>query len=125
MRLISLARISALSVTLVLANTGFAEEDQYAGLEEVVVTAQKREATLQDTPVAVSVVSGTELTNKGIADIQELEIAAPSLNTSQNQSSSQQTFSIRGLGTSGNNAGLEPSVGVFIDGVYRSRSVCY
>jgi outer membrane receptor protein involved in Fe transport len=122
MRLISLARVSALSVTLVLANTGFAEEDQYAGLEEVVVTAQKREATLQDTPVAVSVVSGTELTNKGIADIQELEIAAPSLNTSQNQSSSQQTFSIRGLGTSGNNAGLEPSVGVFIDGVYRSRA---
>ena len=42
MRLISVARISVLSVTLVLANTGFAEEDQYAGLEEVVVTAQKR-----------------------------------------------------------------------------------
>ncbi len=59
MRLISVARISVLSVTLVLANTGFAEEDQYAGLEEVVVTAQKREATLQDTPVAVSVVSGS------------------------------------------------------------------
>ena len=63
MRLISVARTSVLSVTLVLANTGFAEEDQYAGLEEVVVTAQKREATLQDTPVAVSVVSGVDLTN--------------------------------------------------------------
>ncbi len=122
MRLIKMVRISVLSAALLTANVGMAEEGQYAGLEEVVVTAQKREATLQETPVAVSVVSGIDLKNKGIADIQELEIAAPSLNTSQNQSTSQQTFSIRGLGTSGNNAGLEPSVGVFIDGVYRSRA---
>lgn len=122
MRLIKMVHVSALSATLFLANAGVAEEDQYAGLEEVVVTAQKREATLQETPVAVSVVTGVDLINKGIADIQELEIATPSLNTGQNQSTSQQTFSIRGLGTSGNNAGLEPSVGVFIDGVYRSRA---
>ncbi|MFT7244966.1 MAG: iron complex outermembrane receptor protein [Candidatus Azotimanducaceae bacterium] len=121
MRLIKMVHVSALSATLFMANAAMAE-DQYAGLEEVVVTAQKREATLQETPVAVSVVTGVDLTNKGIADIQELEIATPSLNTGQNQSTSQQTFSIRGLGTSGNNAGLEPSVGVFIDGVYRSRA---
>ncbi len=122
MRLIKIAHLFALSATLMMTSTGQAAEDEYAGLEEVVVTAQKREATLQETPVAVSVVTGVDLTNKGIADIQELEIATPSLNTGQNQSTSQQTFSIRGLGTSGNNAGLEPSVGVFIDGVYRSRA---
>ena len=122
MKLIKMVQVSALSAALMMASAARTEEGQYAGLEEVVVTAQKREATLQETPVAVSVVTGVDLTNKGISDIQELEIATPSLNTGQNQSSSQQTFSIRGLGTSGNNAGLEPSVGVFIDGVYRSRA---
>lgn len=113
MRLIKMARISALLAALMMAISALAEQGQYAGIEEIVVTAQKREATLQDTPVAVSVVSGEDLTNIGIADIQELEMAAPSLNTGQNQSSSQQTFSIRGLGTSGNNAGLALSRGFY------------
>jgi outer membrane receptor protein involved in Fe transport len=122
MRLIKIVQVGMLSVTLLATNISLAQEDLFTGIEEVVVTAQKREATLQETPVAVSVVSGEDLVTKRIDDIQELEIATPSLNTGQNQTSSQQTFSIRGLGTSGNNAGLEPSVGVFIDGVYRSRA---
>lgn len=122
MKLHKIVRISALSAALLAANTGLAQEDTYSGLEEVLVTAQKRTATLQDTPVAVSVVSGEFLKQKSLDDIQEMELAVPSLNVTQSQSSSQQTFSIRGLGTSGNNAGLEPSVGVFIDGVYRSRA---
>ena len=122
MRLINVVQVGVLSVTLLATSLSLAQEDLFTGIEEVVVTAQKREATLQETPVAVSVVSGEDLVTKRIDDIQELEIATPSLNTGQNQTSSQQTFSIRGLGTSGNNAGLEPSVGVFIDGVYRSRA---
>jgi outer membrane receptor protein involved in Fe transport len=122
MRLIKIVQVGVLSVTSLATNISLAQEDLFTGIEEVVVTAQKREATLQETPVAVSVVSGEDLVTKRIDDIQELEIATPSLNTGQNQTSSQQTFSIRGLGTSGNNAGLEPSVGVFIDGVYRSRA---
>jgi outer membrane receptor protein involved in Fe transport len=122
MKLHKIVRISALSVAVLAANTGLAQEETYSGLEEVLVTAQKRTATLQDTPVAVSVVSGELLKQRSLDDIQEMELAVPSLSVTQNQSSSQQTFSIRGLGTSGNNAGLEPSVGVFIDGVYRSRA---
>ena len=122
MKLHKIVRISALSVAVLAANTGLAQEETYRGLEEVIVTAQKRTATLQDTPVAVSVVSGELLKQRSLDDIQEMELAVPSLSVTQNQSSSQQTFSIRGLGTSGNNAGLEPSVGVFIDGVYRSRA---
>ena len=122
MKLHKTVRISALSAALLAANTGLAQEEAYSGLEEILVTAQKRTATLQDTPVAVSVVSGELLKQKSLDDIQEMELAVPSLNVTQNQSSSQQTFAIRGLGTSGNNPGLEPSVGVFIDGVYRSRA---
>jgi iron complex outermembrane receptor protein len=122
MKLHKIVRFSALSAALLAANTGLAQEEEYSGLEEILVTAQKRTATLQDTPVAVSVVSGELLKQKSLDDIQEMELAVPSLSVTQNQSSSQQTFAIRGLGTSGNNAGLEPSVGVFIDGVYRSRA---
>lgn len=122
MKLHKTLRISALSAALLAANTGLAQEETYSGLEEILVTAQKRTATLQDTPVAVSVVSGELLKQKSLDDIQEMELAVPSLNVTQKQSSSQQTFALRGLGTSGNNPGLEPSVGVFIDGVYRSRA---
>jgi len=122
MKLHKIVRFSALSAALLAANTGLAQEAEYSGLEEILVTAQKRTATLQDTPVAVSVVSGELLKQKSLDDIQEMELAVPSLSVTQNQSSSQQTFAIRGLGTSGNNAGLEPSVGVFIDGVYRRRA---
>ena len=122
MKLHKTVRISALSAALLAANTGLAQEEAYSGLEEILVTAQKRTATLQDTPVAVSVVSGELLKQKSLDDIQEMELAVPSLNVTQKQSSSQQTFALRGLGTSGNNPGLEPSVGVFIDGVYRSRA---
>ena len=122
MKLHKTVRISALSAALLAANTGLAQEETYSGLEEILVTAQKRTATLQDTPVAVSVVSGELLKQKSLDDIQEMELAVPSLNVTQKQSSSQQTFALRGLGTSGNNPGLEPSVGVFIDGVYRSRA---
>ena len=122
MKLHKTVRISALSAALLAANTGLAQEETYSGLEEILVTAQKRTATLQDTPVAVSVVSGELLKQKSLDDIQEMELAVPSLNVTQKQSSSQQTFALRGLGTSGNNPGLEPSVGVFIDGVYRIRA---
>jgi len=96
MKFHKIVRISALSAALLAANTGLAQEETYRGLEEVLVTAQKRTATLQDTPVAVSVVSGELLKQKSLDDIQEMELAVPSLSVTQNQSSSQQTFSIRG-----------------------------
>jgi len=118
----SFAFACAYVITTCSITSIYAEESSFAGIEEVIVTAQKRESTLQDTPVAVSAVSGEGLKDKGIAEIQDLELAVPSLDVTQSATSSQQVFSIRGLGTSGFNAGLEPSVGVFIDGVYRSRA---
>jgi iron complex outermembrane recepter protein len=87
----------------------------------IIVTATKRPTTLQETPVAVSVIGADDLKDSQIRDVRDLQLLAPSLTVVQQQSSSQTVFSIRGIGTSGNNAGLEPSVGVFVDGVYRSR----
>ncbi|MBU2586935.1 MAG: TonB-dependent receptor [Alphaproteobacteria bacterium] len=88
----------------------------------IIVTASKREQTLQETPISVSVTSGETLEQAQIRDVLDLQTVAPSLRVSQLQSSSSTTFIIRGFGNGDNNFGIEPSVGVFIDGVFRSRS---
>ena len=104
-----------------LAVPAFAQEDAEI-FEEILVTATKREQTLQEVPVAVSVVSANVMNEAQVLDIKDLQTLVPSLRVSQLQSSANATFLIRGFGNGANNAGVEPSVGVFIDGVYRSRS---
>ena len=91
-------------------------------LEEVVVTATKREQTLQDVPVAVTVTTGETITRAAVRDVADLASLVPSLRVTQLQTSTNTNFIIRGFGNGANNPGIEPSVGVFIDGVYRSRS---
>ena len=91
-------------------------------LDEIVVTATKRAQTLQEVPVAVSVVSAETIERAQVRDLIDLQTEVPSLRVDQLQSSSNTNFIIRGFGNGANNAGIEPSVGVFIDGVYRSRS---
>ncbi|MEG3125773.1 TonB-dependent receptor [Sphingomonas sp. GB1N7] len=89
---------------------------------DIIVTASKRAATLQDTPIAVSVTSAATIEQAQVRDLVDLQSLVPSLRVSQNQNSAATTFTIRGFGNGANNPGIEPSVGVFIDGVYRSRS---
>jgi outer membrane receptor protein involved in Fe transport len=100
-------------------NTGASDND-YGN--EIIVTASKRSQTLQDTPIAVSVASAADIENSQIRDLIDLQSAVPSLRVAQLQSSANTNFIIRGFGNGANNPGIEPSVGVFIDGVYRSRS---
>ena len=90
-------------------------------LEEVVVTATKRQQTLQEIPIAVSVVSAETIEQSQVLDIKDLQTLVPSLRVTQLQGSAQTNFIIRGFGNGANNPGIEPSVGVFVDGVYRSR----
>jgi len=92
------------------------------GSNVIIVTASKREQTLQETPISVSVTTGEVLENAQIRDVLDLQTVTPSLRVSQLQTSSASTFIIRGFGNGDNNFGIEPSVGVFIDGVFRSRS---
>ena len=90
-------------------------------IEEVIVTATKTEKTLQEVPVAVSVVSGDTIEKANIIDILDLKAVVPSLDTRQRTTSTQSTFFIRGFGNGDYNQGIEPSVAVFIDGIYRSK----
>ena len=92
------------------------------GDNEIVVTAQGRAQRLADVPVAISAVSAETLQNSGANDIRQLNQVAPSLLVSSTGSEANGSARIRGIGTVGDNPGLESSVPVFIDGVYRSRS---
>ena len=111
--------VSAAAATIG-AGTSVAQEATTLG--EIVVTAAKREQTLNDIPAAVSVTSAETIEKARITDILDLHLVVPSLRTSQLQTSTQTNFIIRGFGNGANNPGIESSVGVFIDGVYRSRS---
>ena len=88
----------------------------------IVVTAQGRSQALADVPIAVSAVSAETLQNSGASDIREVNQVAPSLLVSSTGNEANGSARIRGIGTVGDNPGLESSVPVFIDGVYRSRS---
>lgn len=98
------------------------EATSEAAFNEIVVTATKREVTLQDVPVAVTVTTAQTIERAHIRDIRDLATIVPSLRVGERQNPSNTNFFIRGFGNGANNAGIEPSVGVFIDGVYRSRS---
>ena len=101
---------------------GSAAAQDVTALEEIVVTATKREQTLQDVPVAVTVTPVETIQKASIQDITDLASIVTSLRVTTLQTSTQTNFVIRGFGNGANNPGIEPSVGVFIDGVYRSRS---
>ena len=89
---------------------------------EIVVTAQGRRQPLQDVPLAVTAVGGQSMQNSGATDIRALNQLAPSLLVSSTGTEANGSARIRGIGTVGDNPGLESSVAVFVDGVYRSRS---
>ncbi len=108
-----------------LAAPAFAQDAPAAeeeAVEEIIVTAQGRAQALSDVPVAISAVNAETLQNSGANDIRQLNQVAPSLLVSSTGSEANGSARIRGIGTVGDNPGLESSVPVFIDGVYRSRS---
>jgi iron complex outermembrane recepter protein len=107
--------ISALSVP------GFADDSAGFTLEEIVVYAQKREQSIMEVPVSVSSYDSESLDRAQVRDVSDLQQVSPSLSVNSSSGGSESIFAIRGIGTAGNNAGLEQSVGVFIDGVYRGR----
>jgi iron complex outermembrane receptor protein len=87
-------------------------------LEEIVVTATKRTEGLQEVPIAISVMGGKDITEKGLTKMEDLAMYMPNVHVSE-ASAGTQLF-IRGIG-SGVNYGFEQSVGTFVDGVYFGR----
>jgi iron complex outermembrane recepter protein len=113
----------------------YAQEDTSSGVAQdsaataddydsnaIIVTATRRASPLSNVPIAVSAVTAASLQNSGANDIRQLNQLAPSLLVSSTGSEANGSARIRGVGTVGDNPGLESSVAVFIDGVYRSRT---
>ena len=115
------AVLGALSATSLQAQEA-TDADAEQEFERIFVTASKRTTGLQETPVAIQVVSGEAMDQANLANISDLQILVPTLRVAPLERSSNVTFSLRGFGNGANNTGIEPSVGIFIDGVYRSRA---
>jgi len=118
-KVVNLGLVGA-ALTLLAPTVSFAQQNEL--FEEIVVTATKRSSTLQETPIAVTVTSADTIEKAQIQDLLDLQTVVPSLRVSQLQLSRNSSFSIRGFGNGANNIGIEPSVGIFVDGVYRSRA---
>ena len=113
-----LALVCATPVWAQTAPQADSEEDS----PDIIVTATLRSERLQDVPIAVTAVSGEALEQSGVRDLRNFEQVSASFNTNSTQTETGgTTLRIRGVGTTGNNTGLESAVGIFLDGVYLSR----
>ena len=110
-----------LAATLLVPVSGLAQEDEAQGtvVDEVTVTAQKREESLQDVPVSITAIAGDDLTTKQIDDVQQVTFETPSLSYSR-AGGEAQVF-IRGVGTDAFGVTIDPSVAIQVDGVYQAR----
>jgi len=124
-RVRGLAQVSALAVVLgglsvatpAVAQNAAAEEDQ-GGIQDIVVTARKREESTQDVPVSVSVVDTETLQNRDITTLESIAAISPQFTIGRAPSGSGATLVLRGIGSNSTSIGLEQSVAVVVDGVY-------
>jgi len=107
----------ALAACLTFCSTAFADDTPQAQLEEVVVTAQKRTENLQNVPIAVTVVSGENLTRANVSGFSDLAKFSPSMTMTAGDQPANSAIVIRGIGTFAYSIAAEPSVLVVIDDV--------
>ncbi len=117
------AGISLLSTAVQAQQAGDAsaaqQTQQRAALEEVVVTARRRAENLQESPVAVSAMTGDDMRERGIVNTNELTKSVPSLEISEGRASQ---IYIRGVGQRSGFARVDPTVGVYLDDLFIPRS---
>jgi outer membrane receptor protein involved in Fe transport len=130
MRLTNLLRTTASAAVVGACAFGLAgaaaaqtpQQESPTTVDDIIVTAQKREQNLQDVPIVVTTLSQETLQDAGVRDIKDLQILTPGMTVTSTSTEASTTARIRGVGTVGDNPGLESSVGIVIDGVYRSRN---
>ena len=102
------------------AQQSVAGEEGARTLEEVIITAQKREQTLQEVPVTVSAFSGDFVEENGVKDIRDIAGLTPNMSI-KTRSETETTVFLRGIGSLAPGIGADPAVGIFIDGMTASR----
>ena len=124
MRLIKLlSKVTIFSLLWIPFFSITAEEEASGGvLEEVVVTARKREETAQSVPIPISALSETQLEARNITDLQDVERLTPNMNFTYSAVGNQNTqVFLRGIGQVNWSTTQDPKIGIYIDGVYLSR----
>ena len=123
-RFTRIALFGASALAIGIASPAFAQDaaDEDTANAEIIVTAQKRAESIQDVPVAVSVISGDALERQGGVNIENAQYLVPSLNFRKSGSALNQSLYLRGVGTTTFSIGGEPSVGTVLDGVVLARS---
>jgi iron complex outermembrane receptor protein len=100
-----------------------ASADAPAQIEEIVVTAQRREERLQDVPVAVTALTADQIESRGISDIGDLNALAPGLQISKTPSNTTiSQVTIRGISQINPAIYWDPAVGIYVDGVYIGKA---
>jgi iron complex outermembrane receptor protein len=119
----------ATCASILAAPLAFAQDDTGSGaagalLEEITVTARKREEMAQSVPISISAFSGAQLEALKVRDLQDLSIAMPNVSLDDIATfRSTANFSIRGLGINSSIPSIDPTVGVFVDGVYMGQNL--
>ena len=123
MRAVFLFLSLAIAAPLAAQDEGSPTGTEGLVLEEIIVTATRRERSIMEVPLAVSAYGAEQIELSGVTDIYHLMRIAPSLilNTGQGETVGA-TARIRGIGTNSDNPGFEPAVGLYVDGVYRNRA---
>ena len=119
----TLFRVSAMASAIAAAVPVMAQESDERQLEEVVVTAQRRAESMQDVPVAVTAATAEDLAMAQVDSIANIQQISSSIKFDvTNSAANSANIMIRGIGTVGNSRAFEGAVGVFVDGVYRTRA---
>ncbi len=110
--------VPLLAVAFLQPNTAFAQDDALV-LDEIIVTAQRREQSFLDVPVAVEVYSGDLIRQQGFRDLDDLANFSPTVLVEERLQD--QDISIRGVGTTGNTLTHDQAVPIFLDGMHFGR----
>lgn len=116
----SLLPLTVMSLAVSGVTSAYAQERSISALEEIVVTATRREEGLQAIPTSISAVTGADLAEKGITDFAQLTDTMPGIELSRSGSATTAGLYVRGVGTYGQSPASQ-SVGVLVDGVYQLR----
>jgi iron complex outermembrane receptor protein len=103
------------------SSTSSANSSSTTELEEIRVTATRRETTVQTTPIAITALSHADLQDSNITDLTKLPMQVPSLFVGGNDNFGSNSVSIRGIGSLALGLGAEEAVGIYIDGVYQGK----
>lgn len=118
-----LIKVVLASSVVLVASVPVLAQDRSAALEEIIVTAQKRTESLQDTPISMAAFDQNTIEALGVIEAGDISDYTPNLHMGRKGNKDQYGFNIRGVSQGGTDLLVEPTVGLYADGVYLARNI--